>query len=205
MVCAQSDTVIKFNINDQPSLKTDKNLVAVSAVIDAKQSASKDGIYFTLIVKNNSGKVIDIDNIADKLLIALYNESGFDVAIPNDALLFVLINKNPADRKWKFRSESVTLGSAYVNGIKEKSDLKTQEYIMIPAFGTYKVNLIIRKVKQVKNFKEVGEKRLKPTINLAIGKYKLKMWLNIFLKDETESGKIIASFISPMIDIDYSK
>jgi len=80
-----------------------------------------------------------------------------------------------------------------------------QEYIETPAGGNYKVNLIIKNVKQVESVQDVQDKFRKPTINLSPGKYKLKMWLSIFLNEQNKSGGFVANFESPMIDIDYSK
>lgn len=200
-VRAQSGCEIKFDLVEHP-LTTDRNLVTVSTAVNAKQSAG-DGIHFTLIVKNNSGKTMPIKNMADQLLVALYNESGLDIAIPNHSM--APINRGPGNRRWKFRSETVSPGRAYVNGKAEKNDLKTQEYIEIPAGGICKVNLILKNVKQVGTAKDQSRKSRIPTTNLAPGKYKLKMFLSIVSKEQIKSGGFVASVESPMIDIEYGK
>lgn len=195
---AQSGNEIKFNFTDHP-LTTDKNMVSVSAFVNAKQP-SGDGIHFTIIVKNNSGKSIFIKNIANQLSIALYNERGLDISVPD---LDKYADVNRATRKWKFRTESVFPSKLHTNGKEEKSDLKMLEYFEFPAGGNSKINLIIKNVKQVNTPEDVRDKFSKPTINLAPGKYKLKMWLPIFSNDQNKSGGFVASFQSTMIDVDY--
>lgn len=197
---AQSGSEIKFNFTDHP-LTTDKNLVSVSALINAKQSVG-NGIHFTIIVKNNSGKSIFIKNIANQLSIALYNDRGLDISVPD---LDKNADINRATRKWKFRSESVFPSKLYTNGREEKSNLKMLEYFEIPAGGNLKINLIIKNVKQINTPDDVRDNFSKPTINVAPGKYKLTMWLPIFSNDQTRSGGFVASFQSPMIDVEYGK
>lgn len=199
---AQTGREIKFSANDHPLTKN-KNLVSVSVVIDPKQPISGNGIHFMLIVKNNSGKPIFLKNAADVLFVGLYNSSGFDIAISNLAL--IPINRGPDDRKWKFRSESVTVGSVYINGRVDTEDIKKQEYIEVPAGGDWKVDLTLKNVKKVETPQDAREKFLKPTITLLPGMYKLDMWVSIVSKDHNESGGVMASFKSPMIEIDYSK
>lgn len=201
MVNAQSGSEVKLNLMDHP-LTTNKNLVSISTAVDSKQSSS-EGIHFTLILKNNSGKAAAIKNIADQLSISLYNERGLDISVPNSAL--EEINRGQADRKWKFRSGSVVPYKMYINGKEEKINLKTQEYFEIPAGGNLKVDLKIQNVKQVETAKDVHDKILKPTKGIASGKYKLKLFLSVFSKDRSKSGGFIANFQSPMIDIDYTR
>ncbi|WP_157547227.1 hypothetical protein [Niabella soli] len=198
---AQSGGEIQFNRMESP-LTTNKNIVTVSTAINAKQTVSSNGIHFILIVKNNSGKAIAIKNIADQLSVALYNERGLNIAIPNDALLEI----HRADRKWKFRSESVYPDALYINGKEEKTDLKMLEYIAIPVNSICKMHLIIKRVKHVETPYNVDNWYLKkPTINLASGKYKLRMWLPIISNEQNKSRGFVASFESPMIDIGYGK
>lgn len=198
---AQSSSEIKFNLMN-PSSTTNKNLVTISTAINAKQSVSSNGIHFTLILQNNSGRDIAIKNIADQLTVVLSNERGLDVSVPNNALLE--INRGPEDRKWRFRSESVSQDGAFINGKEDKRDFKKLEYIEIPTGGIYKANLIIKNMKQVATPQDVVDKFRKPTVNLAPGKYKLRMYLLINLHDQDKlRGKIAPYFQSPMIDIEY--
>ncbi|TKC06957.1 hypothetical protein [Pedobacter frigoris] len=199
---AQTGSEIKFKLlNEQ--LAGDKNLVTVSAVINAAQSVSGNGIHFALIVKNNSGNAISIKNIADVLTVTLYNKLGLDIAITNQSL--APINRRPSDRKWRFRSESVVPDKFYINGKEEKSNLKNQQYIEIPAGGNCKVNLRIKDVKQVETPQDVQNKLLKPTIKLAPGNYKLKLYLSIVPAQQNKLAGRSAIYLSPMIDIDYTK
>jgi len=82
-VLAHSVSEIKFDVGNHP-LTTDKNLVTVSSSIATKQ-ANVDGVHFTISVKNNSGKSIDILNVANRLSVGLFNERGYDIAIRNNA------------------------------------------------------------------------------------------------------------------------
>ncbi len=196
---AQSGSEIRFNTFGKT---IDTSLVMVSATVNPKQSISMDGIHFSIIVRNNSGNSITIKNISDLLYLALYNERGLDIAIENMSMAPI----NRKDRSWKFRSEAVSPDKAYINGKDEKSDLKQLEYVEIPARGKYLINLMLKNVKDVKNSKDVQDRYLKPTVKLASGKYRLKMWLSIFLKERNSSGSSrIAGFESPMIDIEYGK
>lgn len=197
-VLAQSGSEIKFNVLDGP-LTTDKNLVSVSTFINAKQSAG-DGIHFTVIVKNNSSKAIFIKNTASKLLIALYNELGYNISITN---IDQRVPVNRADA-WKFRSESVFPSSLHTNGKEENGDIKMKEYFEVPGGGTSKVDLIIKDVKQVENDKDLENKFLKPKVKLIPGKYKLQMLFSVFSKDRSKSAGFIAGFESPFIDIEYN-
>jgi hypothetical protein len=201
-VSAQSGSEIKFNVIENP-LTTDKNLATVSTVVNAKQSVGS-GIHFTLIVHNNSGKDIAIKNIADRLSVALYNEKGLNISIPNYELSGDT-HRSYENRKWKFRSESVSPDKVYVNGKEDKNNIKELEYLEIPAGGNCKVNLMIKNVKQVETAEDIQNKSSKPTINLEPGKYKLRMFLSIITKEAIKSGGFVISFQSPKIDIDYNK
>ncbi|TKC06956.1 hypothetical protein [Pedobacter frigoris] len=199
-IIAQTGSKVKFNLLKEPSA-TDKNLITVNGAINAKQPISGKGIHFTLIVENNSSNAISIKNIADVLTVALYNKLGFDIAVPNNAL--APINRHPDDRKWRFRSESVVPDKFYINGKEEKSNLKNQQYIEIPAGGNCKVNLRIKDVKQVETPQDVQNKLLGPTIKLAPGNYKLKLYLIIASAQQNSLGAYGGVYLSPMIDIDY--
>lgn len=203
-IIAQTGNEIPFKLTGSPS-NTQQNLAAVRTIINAVQPVSGNGIRFTLIVKNNSGKAIVTRNIVNRLSLALYNEQGLDISVPNEALNDDKINRRAEDRKWRFRSETVVPERVFVNGKEDNRDLKMQEYSEIPAGGEWKINLIIRNVKQVETPKDVQDRLLKPTIKLAPGKYKLRMWLLIYSDDRNRSGSFIASFVSPMIDIDYGQ
>ena len=201
IMMAQSNNEIKFKLLDDP-LITDKNLVTVKVVINVKQQVSSDGIHFTLIIKNNSRNVISTKNIANMLRVSLFDERGLDISVPNDALNDVKINRRPEERQWKFRSQSVIVDKVYLSGVEDKRNIKMQEYIEIPARGEWKVNLVLKNVKQVETPRDVSGRTLKPTISLPSGKYKLIMWLSIFSKDQNRLIGL-GRFESPMIDINY--
>ena len=180
----------------------DKNLVTVSTIVDSNQSASMNGIRFSIIVRNNFGETIAVKNIVDILTVSLYNEQGLDISIENQSTAII----DRKERKWKFRSETVIPDQGQINGKKEKGDLKQMEYIEIPAGGKYVVNLKLKNVKDVKTPKDVNNRFLKPTIKLAPGKYQLKLWLTILLKPNNKNGILrSANFKSPMIAIDYGR
>lgn len=201
-IIEKTGTEIKFKLLNEP-FAADKKLITVSGAINTKRSVSGNGIHFTLIVKNNSGNAISIKNIADVLAVSLYNQLGLNIAVPNNAL--AEINRHPDDRKWRFRSESVVPDKFYINGKEEKSNLKNQAYIEIPAHGNCKVNLILQDVKQVETPQDVQDKFLKPTIKLAPGKYKLNLHLLIALAQQNSIGAYGVVYLSPMIDIDYTR
>jgi hypothetical protein len=203
-IIAQTGSEIKFKLLNESS-NAHKGLVTVSTAINTKQLASGNGIHFTLIVKNNSCNTISTKNIVNQLSVSLFNELGLDISVPNEALNDVKINRRAEDRKWRFRSESVVLDRVYTNGKEDKRDLKMQEYIEIPAGGDFKINLVLRNVKQVETPQDVQDRILKPTKSLSAGIYKLKLFLSIVSNEQNKSGGFIASFQSPMIDIDYSK
>ncbi|WP_443937952.1 hypothetical protein [Pedobacter sp. MW01-1-1] len=198
---AQSPNEIKFNISANTK-NNNKNKISISALVDSKQSGEK-GINFELILRNYSSSAILIKNIAEELTVALYNENGLDLAIPNEAGF--QINRRRSEVNWKLRSQSVIPGSVYINGEKQRYNIKAQEYINIPAYGTLKINLTIKSIKLVKSKDEMLQKSLKPSIDLLTGKYKLKMWLLASSKDQTETTGYIVGFESPIIDIEYTK
>ncbi|WP_316793702.1 hypothetical protein [Pedobacter frigoris] len=201
---AQTGSEIKFKLLNG-SLATDKNLVTVSAAINARQSVSGNGIHFTLIVKNTSGNAISIQNIVNELTVSLYNEKGLNISVPNDVSSEVKINRSPKDGQKKLQSESVIVDQVSINGRKESSDFKKQEYIQIPADGNCKVNLILKNVKQVETPQDVQNRILKPTKSLSSGKYKLKLYLSIVSSQQNKSVVGGAIYFSPMIDIDYTR
>lgn len=201
IVNAQSNVEIPFKTFGR-SRSLDKNLVTVRAIVNSKQAASMNGMQFSIIVSNISGKTMSIKNIADILTVSLYNEQGLDISVENESM--VIIDRK--ERKWKFRSESVIPDQAYINGKKEKRDLKEMEYIEIPAGGKYMVNLKLKNVKEVKTPKDVNNRFTKPTLKLASGKYQLKLWLSIRLKPDESNGILRSvNFESPMIPINYGK
>lgn len=199
-IFAQTGSEIKFKSLSEPS-NSPKDLVSVSTVINTKQPLSGNGIHFTLVVKNNSGLAITTKNIVDRLTIGLYDERGLDISVPNEALK--AINRRAEDRQWRFRTESVVPDRVYTNGSIEKSDFKKLEYIQIPAGGEWKINLILKNVKQVETPKDELAKLLKPTKSLSAGNYKLKIFLSIVSKEQNQSGRVNATYESPMIDIQY--
>lgn len=204
-ILAQTGSEIKFNLSNESSTP-DKNLVAVSTIVDAKQPVSGNGIHFTLIVRNNSGNAISLKNIVSQLSVSLFNEEGLNIAVSNEALNDIKINKGPTEnRKWRFHSESVVSDLPSVNGRKESGDFKKQEYIQIPAGGNWKVNLTIKNVKQVTTPQDVQNRMLKLTKSLSPGKYKLKLFLPVVAVQQNKSVKNSAIYLSPMIDIDYTK
>ncbi|WP_316787671.1 hypothetical protein [Pedobacter frigoris] len=201
-IIEKTGTEIKFKLLNEP-FDADKKLITVSGAVNTKRSVLGNGIHFTLIVKNNSGNAISIKNIVNQLSVSLYNEQGLDISVPNEALKENKINRRPQDRKRKFQSESVVVDQISINGRKETSDFKNQEYIEIPARGNCKVNLILQDVKQVETPQDVQDKFLKPTIKLAPGKYKLNLHLLIALAQQNSLGAYEVVYSSPMIDIDY--
>jgi hypothetical protein len=194
-VMAQSGSEIKLDLKKTP-LTSNGDQVAVNAIINARQSGN--GIRFTVIVKNNSGKAIVLDNIADILSVYLYNESGVDIALHNYGRKIHTDNRN-----WKFRSKTVVPESVSVNGRADARALRDQEFIEIPAGGETKVNLTLNQVQQVDTSGHASES--KPSINLMPGKYKLKLSVAVLSKDVNDPGKILAVFDSPKIDIDYGR
>jgi len=194
-VLTQSVSEIKFEVRENSSA-TDKNLVSVSTSIATKQ-ANGDGIHFTLIVKNNSGKSITINNVANRLAVTLINERGFDVAIRNNALLMI----KRGDPRWKYRSETVVPGSVYINGREENGDIKAQEYIQIPANSSWKINLVLKNVVKIETSQNIQDGITK----LAPGKYKLMLRLGIFSNNQHKSSSLVAGFESPLIEIDYTR
>ncbi|TKC06954.1 hypothetical protein [Pedobacter frigoris] len=199
-VTAQSGSEIKFNVMDD-MFATDKNLVSVSAIVNAKQSA-EDGIHFSVVVKNNSDKTLFINNTASQLFVSLFNEFGFDITVKS---VYQRSSANERDGSWKFRSESVFPSKLYTNGKEEKIDIKMRQYFEVPGGGTSRVDLIIKDVKKVENTEDSKDQYLKPIVKLNPGKYKLQMFLGIISKDKSKSGGLIAGFHLPSIDIDYTR
>jgi len=199
---AQTGAEIKFKtINNSSS--TSKDLVTVSTVINAKQPLAGNGIHFTLVVKNNANMAISVKNIVDRLTVSLFNNRGFDIAVPN--INPDIINRRAEDRKWRFRSETVVPDDRVsINGRIEKSDIKTMEFIDIPTGGEWKINLILKNVKQVETKEDVQNSFLKPSKNLSPGKYKLRLFLVIAVSEQNKSSWKGVAFNTPFIDIEYN-
>ena len=203
-IIAQTGTEIKFKTYNNSS-GTSKDLVTVSTVINAKQPLAGHGIHFTLVVKNNSSIGISVKNIVDKLTVGLYNDRGLDISVPNEGLNEFIINRRAGDRKWRFRSETVVPDDRVsINGRMEKSDIKKMEFIDIPAGGEWKINLIIKNVKQVETKEDVQNSFLKPNKSLSPGKYKLMLFLVIVASEQNKSAWKGASYYTPFIDIEYN-
>ncbi len=192
---AQSGNEIKLDMK-KTRVTSNGDHVAVDAIVNARQSGN--GIRFTVIVKNNSGKAIVLNNIADILSVSLYNESGVDIALHNYGRKIHTDNSN-----WKFRSKNVVPESVSVNGRQDSRALRDLEFIEIPAGGDAKVNLTINQVKQIETSGPASDS--KPSINLKPGKYKLELSVAIISKDVSNPEKILAVFNSPKIDIDFGR
>jgi len=199
---AQTGAEIKFKtINNSSS--TSKDLVTVSTVINAKQPLAGNGIHFTLVVKNNANMAISLKNIVDRLTVSLFNERGFDISIPS--ISPEKINSPGKDRKWRFRSETVVPDNRVsINGRIENSDIKKMEFIDIPAGGEWKINLILKNVKQVETREDVQNRILKPSKSLSPGKYKLRMFLVIAASEQNKSAWKGEAYATPLIDIEYN-
>lgn len=199
---AQTGTEIKFKTSNNSS-GTSKDLVTASTVINTKQPLAGNGIHFTLVVKNNANIAISLKNIVDRLTVGLYNDRGFDISIPN--ISPEKINRRAEDRKWRFRSETVVPDDRVsINGRMEKSDIKKMEYIDIPAGGEWKINLVLKNVKQVETSEDQQNSFRKPTKNLSPGKYKLLLALLIAPSEKSESAGKNAGYYTPFIDIEYN-
>ena len=201
-IIAQTGTEIKFKTYNNSS-STSKDLLTVSTVINAKQPLAGNGIHFTLVVKNNANMAISLKNMIDRLTVGLYNDRGFDISIPN--ISSDKINRRAEDRKWRFRSETVVPDDQVsINGRIENSDVKKMEFIDIPAGGEWKINLIIKNVKQVETKEDVQNSFLKPNKSLSPGKYKLMLFLVIVASEQNKSAWKGASYYTPFIDIEYN-
>ncbi|KQC02000.1 hypothetical protein AQF98_00035 [Pedobacter sp. Hv1] len=199
---AQTGTEIKFKILGNSS-STSKDLITVSTIINAKQPLAGNGIHFTLVVKNNANNAISLKNIIDRLTVSLYNDRGFNISIPNTNP--DIINRRAEDRKWRFRSETVVPDDQVsINGRIEKSDIKKMEFIDIPAGGEWKINLIIKNVKQVETPEDQENSFLKPAKSLSPGKYKLRLSLVIAPSEQNKSAGKSGAYIAPFIDIEYN-
>jgi hypothetical protein len=192
-VMAQSGSEIKLDLRKNPYTSNGEQ-VTVYAIINPRQSGN--GIHFTVIVKNNSGKAIALKNIADILYVYLYNEAGNNIALINHDRKIHTDKSN-----WKFRSKTVVPESASINGRADTRALRDQEFIEIPAGGETRVNLTINQVQQDDISGHANES--KPSINLKPGKYKMKLSVTIVSKEMSNPGKILAAFDSQKIDIDY--
>ena len=201
-IIAQTGTEIKFKTYNNSS-GTSKDLVTVSTVINAKQPLAGNGIHFTLVVKNNANMAISLKNIIDRLTVSLYNDRGLNISIPN--ISPEKINRRAEDRKWRFRSETVVPDDQVsINGRIENSDVKKMEFIDIPAGGEWKIDLIIKNVKQVETKEDVQNSFLKPNKSLSPGKYKLMLFLVIVASEQNKSAWKGASYYTPFIDIEYN-
>ena len=201
-IIAQTGTEIKFKTYNNSS-GTSKDLVTVSTVINAKQPLAGNGIHFTLVVKNNANITISLKNIIDRLTVGLYNDRGFDISIPN--INPDIINRRAEDRKWRFRSETVVPDDRVsINGRMEKSDIKKMEFIDIPAGGEWKINLVVKNVKQVETKEDVHNRILKPSKSLSPGKYKLILFLPIAVSEQNKSAWKGEAYYTPFIDIEYN-
>lgn len=199
---AQTGTEIKFKTLGNSS-GTSKDLVIVSTIINAKQPLAGNGIHFTLVVKNNANIATSLKNIIDRLTVSVYNERGLNISIPNMGRK-LNENRRAEDQKWKFRSETVVVDRVSLNGKIEKDDLKKMEYIDFPVGGEWKVNLILKNVKQVNTSEDVQNRIFMPTKSLAPGKYKLKLSLVIAPKEQSELVGKNAVYVTPFIDIEYN-
>jgi hypothetical protein len=201
-IIAQTGTEIKFKTSNNTS-GTSKDLVTVSTVINPKQPLAGNGIHFTLVVKNNANMAISLKNMVDRLTVSLYNDRGLNISIPN--INPDIINRRAEDRKWRFRSETVVPDDRVsINGRIENSDIKKMEFIDIPAGGEWKINLIIKNVKQVETPEDVQNRILKPSKSLSPGKYKLKLFLSIAVFEQNKSAWKGTSYYTPFIDIEYN-
>ena len=199
---AQTGTEIKFKTYNNSS-GTSKDLVTVSTVINAKQPLAGNGIHFTLVVKNNANMAISLKNMIDRLTVSLYNDRGLNISIPN--ISPEKINRRAGDRKWRFRSETVVPDDRVsINGRMEKSGIKKMEFIDIPAGGEWKINLVVKNVKQVETKEDVHNRILKPSKSLSPGKYKLMLFLVIVASEQNKSAWKGTSYYTPFIDIEYN-
>lgn len=201
-IIAQTGTEIKFKTYNNSS-STSKDLVTVSTVINAKQPLAGNGIHFTLVVKNNANMAISLKNMIDRLTVSLYNDRGLNISIPN--INPDIINRRAEDRKWRFRSETVVPDDRVsINGRIENSDIKKMEFIDIPAGGEWKINLILKNVKQVETPEDVQNRILKPSKSLSPGKYKLILFLPIAVSEQNKSAWKGEAYATPFIDIEYN-
>lgn len=196
---------VKFKmLNEHSRSAIEKNLVEVSVLINPKQSGG-DGIYFTVTVKNNAYNSMSVKNIVNLLSANLYDERGFNIAVPNVALKEFKLNRAQKDTTFVYRSESVVVDQVFINGREESGDVKTQEYVQVPAGAIWKINLILKNVKQVETPEDVQNRSLKSTKSLSPGKYKLKLSSLILPKIKNQSEGFSAAYHTPFIDIEYTK
>jgi len=78
------------------------------------------------------------------------------------------------------------------------------EFIDIPAGGEWKIDLILKNVKQVETKEDVQNSFLKPTKSLSPGKYKLTLFLLIALFEQNKSAWKGEVYNTPFIDIEYN-
>ena len=195
--------VFKFKTLNNSS-GTSKDLVTVSTLVNAKQPLAGNGIHFTLVVKNNANIAISLKNIVNQLTVGLYNDRGLNISIPNRGII-LNESRRAEDRKWRFRSETVVPDDRMsINGRIENNDIKKMEFIDIPAGGEWKINLIIKNIKQVETKEDVQNRILKPSKSLSPGKYKLTLSLLIALFERNKSTWKGEVYNTPFIDIEYN-
>lgn len=137
---AQTVKEIKFERSkfDKPPIF---NPITAILKINTQQPVSSQGLKFSVILRNNSGRSVMIYSPLDVLSIRLLDKDGGNQIIPHDPK-FSAKYSGPFITKF----ESFDVVRVFLNGKAETTDFSKTENITISANGTYEMELAIKTV-----------------------------------------------------------
>lgn len=208
-VVAQTTEEIKFEqikLNNSSS----NNPIEVMLKINPQQPISNEGLKFIIVLKNTLGKSFKLKNPFDALSLKLVDTDGGNLIIPHRTNH----ERNETD-PYLTKLESFNINRVSTNGKVETKDFSTTRFFIIPANGTFEMELAIKTVLRdspkttstikgdIIMMKLPAVKENTPRTTLKKGQYSLKMTIEINNSRDSDSYYVGLFDIPRIITVRY--